>query len=157
MSFAEVRAIPAALRPRSRQAEMTGSDLQLASRDLEGPGPYESELIDLRGHFVYTLYSEVDDVAATVGDFSVFVDIYDREAEVVVESIEIFAAQSAASDNTLKVVFGEGVDTALEDAAGVSGATLGARVANAKLNFLVKFRLVVDNAADAASTASLAN
>ncbi len=148
MTYGEVNSIPSELRPRSRQAEMSATALGLEALDLEAAGPFTSELFDLRGHFVYTIYSEVDRDAATTGDFSVFLDLYDRSADNIVESIELWNSQSSASDNTVKCVFGEGVDPAIEDAVGTSGAQAGSRMPNAKLNFLARLRVVNDTPAD---------
>lgn len=152
MTISEVRT---AIRPRSRQAELQPADISMAALDLEAAGPFSSDLIDLRDNFVVTIYSEVTDTAATTGVFSIFLDLYDRSADNVIDAIELLNTQTSASTNTAKLTFGQGLDASLDDAVGTSGAVIGTRVPGAKIAFLARFRVVNDTPADGASVLSL--
>jgi len=139
-----------ALKIRSRQHEAEPVDLELNALDLEAAGPFESVLVDARQSFQFTLWSDVTDVAATTGDFSIFLDLYARDGTTLIEAVELFSAQSANGTNQVKLTVGQGLDAVL-----VGTATIGTELAALKLNFLVKFRVVNDTLADGASTLSI--
>lgn len=152
MSLAEVIE---AIALRSRQAEIQPADMNMSALDLETAGPFSSDLIDLRDHFVATLYSVVTDVAATLGSFTVFLDLYDRSADNVIDAVQLFTAQSSASSNSIKLTFGQGLDATMVDIVGTSGATIGTQIQSLKIAFLARLRVVNDTPADGASTLSL--
>jgi hypothetical protein len=140
-------AIRDSIQIRSKMGEITPADLGLDDVDLEAAADATSNLIDGRDHFVFTIWSDVTDVAATVGDFSIFCDLYMRDGVTLLEAVELFNSQSASSTNQVKVQFGLGLT------AGLSGtATIGTEIGELKLVQLFKLRVVKDTQADGAST-----
>ena len=139
-----------ALKIRSRHHEAEPADLNLEALDLEAAGPFESVLVDARDVFVGTIWSDVTDVAATLGDFSVFMDLYARDGTTLIESVLLFSGQSANGTNQVKLQFGLGVASGL-----VGTATEGPNLSTLKLAFLLKLRVVNDTPADAESAVSI--
>lgn len=139
-----------ALKIRARQHEAEPADLELDALDLEAAGPFESVLIDARQSFQATVWSDVTDVAASLGDFSLFVDLYARDGTTLIESVELYSAQSANGNNQVKTTFGQGVDATV-----VGTATAGSDIQSLKMAFLFKFRVVNDTPADGESALSI--
>lgn len=135
---------------RARQHEAEPVDLELDALDLEAAGPFESVLIDARSSFQATVWADVTDVAATLGDFSLFCDLYARDGTTLIESVELFSGQSANGSNQVKVNFGQGIDATL-----IGVASIGSAIQSLKLAFIFKLRVVNDTPADAASTLSI--
>ena len=136
-----------ALKIRSRTHEATPSDLELNAVDMEVAADAESVLIDARGNFVFTAWVVNTDVAATLGTFSLFCDLYERDGTTLIEAVELYSAQLCNGTNTVKILFGEGVT-----ARKVGTCTIGTEVDSLKLVHLFKLRLVKDTPADGACT-----
>lgn len=144
VAFSDIRS---SIQLRNRAGEIDPASLGLDTVDLEDAADAESALIDARGdNFVFTLYSVVDNTAATAGTFSIFVDLYQRDGVTLLEAVNLFNAQLPTSDNTVKVLFGLGVTAVL-----TGTATLGTTVTSLKTIHLFKLRVVKDTPADAAS------
>lgn len=143
MAFSAIRE---SIQLRSRSAEIDPTLLELVNVDLELAPDVESRLVDGRDNFVFTLYSIVDNTAATTGTFSLFLDLYERDGVTLLEAVELFSAQLPTSDNTVKIQFGLGLTAAL-----TGTATIGTAIDSLKLIQLFKIRLVNDTPADAAS------
>ncbi len=136
-----------ALKIRSKSAEFSPAELELDDVDMEVAADAESVLIDGRGVFVFTTWAVNTDVAATLGDFSLFCDLYERDGTTLIEAVELYSAQLCNGTNTVKMLFGEGVT-----ARKVGTCTIGVEVDSLKLIHLFKLRLVKDTQADGACT-----
>ncbi len=143
MAFSAIRE---SIQLRSKSAEIEPSTLGLETVDLEDAADAESELIDGRDNFVFKLYSVVDNTAATVGTFSVFCDLYERDGVTLLEAVELFSAQLPTSDNTVAIQFGLGLTAAL-----TGTAVIGTAITTLKSIQLFKIRVVKDTPADATS------
>lgn len=143
-------AVRAALKNRSRHWEAEPADLELNGVDLEAAADAQSLLIDARDNFVYTVWADVTDTAATTGDFSLFLDLYARDGTTLIEAVELYRLQSANGSNQVKLQWGEGITARL-----VGVATIGVEIASLKLIQLCRLRVVKDVVADGASVLSV--
>lgn len=147
MSFGEVQT---ALKNRSRHWEAEAADLGLDLVDLSLAPDVTSVLIDARDNFVYTLWIDMIQNAASSGAHSLFADLYARDGETLIEAILLASALSPTSDNQVKLLFGEGVTERL-----VGTGAIGPELASLKLLQLCRLRVVKDTPADAAATLSV--
>lgn len=138
-------AVRAALKNRARHWEAEPADLELNSVDLEAAADATSVLIDARDNFVYTIWADVTDTAATVGNFSLFIDLYARNGTTLIEAVELYSAQQCNGNNQVKLQWGEGLT-----ARPVGVITIGTEVDSLKLIQLCRLRVVKDLVADGA-------
>lgn len=139
-------AVRAALKNRARHWEAEPADLGLDSVNLEAAPDVTSVLIDARDNFVYTLWADVTDTAATTGDFSLFLDLYQRDGTTLIEAVELYSGQSANGTAQVKLQWGEGVTARI-----VGTAVIGTEIDSLKLIQLCRLRVVKDVQADGAS------
>lgn len=147
MAFSEVQT---ALKNRSRHWEAEPADLEIDGIDLSDVPDVESRLIDARDNFVYTLWIDMVQNAATVGALSVFCDLYQRDGVTLIESVALVTALAPTTNNQVKVLFGEGVTERL-----VGTGTIGPELASLKLVHLCKLRVVKDTPTDTSATLSI--
>ncbi len=143
VAFSDVRG---ALKNRARHWEAEPADLALNSVDLEAAADATSVLIDARDNFVYTIWADVTDTAATLGDFSIFCDLYARDGITLIEAVELYSLQLASVTNQVKLQWGEGITATL-----TGTATIGTTLGGLKLVQLCRLRVVKDTVADGAS------
>jgi len=142
VAFSDVRT---ALKSRARHWEAEPSDLGLSGVDLEAAADATSVLIDARDNFVYTIWADVTDTAATLGSLSLFCDLYQRDGITLIEAVELYSLQLSSVSNQVKIQWGEGITAVL-----AGTATIGTAVDSLKLVQLCKIR-AVKVAADGAS------
>lgn len=147
MQFSAVRE---ALALRNRSGEAEPADMELEAVDLQGASDVESRLLDLRDNFVFTLWIDLVQNAATAGSISIFADLYARDGVTLIEPVLLVSGMAPTSDNQVKLQFGEGITERL-----VGTGVIGTELASLKLLNLVKFRVVKNTPADTAATLSV--
>lgn len=147
MAFSAIRS---ALALRNRAGEAEPADLELEAVDLQDAADFESRLLDLRDNFVFTIWINLVQNAATVGSISIFADLYARDGVTLIESVLLVSGLVPTSDNQAKLQFGEGITERL-----VGTGVIGPELASLKILNLVKLRVVKSTPADTAATLSV--